>query len=299
MFNPFIPPSRYPVRLPSGAELHRPAGCAMSQKPGHSGLVQVNQLGYRYNHQWVIRGISLELNPGELVGLIGPNGSGKTTLLKCLDRILIPQEGQVLYDGTPLSQFSQVRLARNMALVTQESALVFPLTVLQTVLMGRYPYLKRFQLEGSKDLHLAEEAMERTQISHLKKRSLLQLSSGERQRVYLARALCQEPKVLLLDEPTAFLDIQHQVELFDLIRHLNLEKDLTILVASHEINLSAQYCSRMILIKDGKIEIIGTPEEVINEETIEKVFGARVIVDHNPFTHSPRITLIGKREKPE
>ncbi len=138
--------------------------------------------------------------------------------------------------------------------------------------------------------------MDRTQIRHLEHRSLAELSSGERQRVYLARALCQEPKVLLLDEPTAFLDIQHQVGILDLISSLNLQKDLTILVASHDINLTAQYCQRLILIRQGQIETIGPPDQVIKEEIIEKVFKTRVVVDENPFTGTPRITLLGGRE---
>ena len=139
--------------------------------------------------------------------------------------------------------------------------------------------------------------MDRTQIRHLEHRSLAELSSGERQRVYLARALCQEPKVLLLDEPTAFLDIQHQVGILDLISNLNLQKELTILVASHDINLTAQYCQRLILIGQGRIETIGPPDQVIKEEIIEKVFKTRVVVDENPFTGTPRITLLGGRQR--
>lgn len=260
-------------------------------------LIQVDKVGYRYNHQWVIQGISFKVDQGELIGLIGPNGSGKTTLLKCLDRLLVPQEGRVLWAGQSLSHFSQNQIARNMALVSQESSLIFSPTVLETVLMGRYPYLKRFQLEGPMDFRLAEEAMDRTQIRHLQQRSLSALSSGERQRVYLARALCQEPKVLLLDEPTAFLDIQHQVRILDLISSLNLQKELTILVASHDINLTAQYCQRLILICQGQIETVGSPDQVIKEEIIEKVFKTRVVVDENPFTRTPRITLLGGRER--
>jgi iron complex transport system ATP-binding protein len=259
-------------------------------------LIQAEQIGYRYNHQWVIKGISFELKRGELVGLIGPNGTGKTTLLKCVARLFVPQEGRVLWEDQSLSRFSQNQIARNISLVSQETALIFCPTVIESVLMGRSPYLRRFQLEGPKDFHLAEAAMEKTQINHLRHRWLSELSSGERQRVYLARALCQEPKLLLLDEPTAFLDIQHQVNILDLILRLNLEKELTILVASHDINLTAQYCQRLILIRKGQIETIGTPSQVIKEDVIEKVFGTPVVVDQNPFTQTPRITLMGGRE---
>jgi iron complex transport system ATP-binding protein len=226
-----------------------------------------------------------------LIGLIGPNVSGKTTLLKCLDRLLSPQEGSVFWQGQSLKHFSRNSIARNMALVSQDTSLLFAPTVLETVLMGRYPYLKNFQLEGPGDIRLAEKAMEQTQVSHLQHRSLTDLSSGERQRVYLARALCQEPQLLLLDEPTAFLDIQHQIGMFELILKLNQQKALTILVASHDINLTAQFCNRLILIGQGRIETIGPPDQVIRESTIEKIFQTRVGVDENPFTGTPRITL--------
>ncbi|HMK65160.1 MAG TPA: ABC transporter ATP-binding protein, partial [Thermodesulfobacteriota bacterium] len=161
-------------------------------------LMKVDQIGYRYNHQWVIKDIAFALRPGELVGLIGQNGSGKTTLLKCMSRLYMPQEGRISWEGCPLSQFTQNQVARNIALVSQESSLFFTPSVLEVVLMGRSPYLKRFQLEGAEDLRQAEEAMEQTQVGHLRHRLLTELSSGERQRVYLARALCQNPKLLLL-----------------------------------------------------------------------------------------------------
>jgi iron complex transport system ATP-binding protein len=259
-------------------------------------LMKVDQIGYRYNHRWVIKEIAFDLRPGELVGLIGHNGSGKTTLLKCMSRLYVPQEGEISWEGRPLNKFTQNQVARNIALVSQESSLFFTPTVLEVVLMGRSPYLKRFQLEGAEDLQQAEEAMDRTQVSHLRHRLLTELSSGERQRVYLARALCQNPKLLLLDEPTAFLDIQHQVNILDLVLRLNLEKGLTILVASHDISLTAQYCQRLIMIRQGQIEKIGTPDEVIQEGIIERVFGTRVAVDENPFTRTPRITLLGERQ---
>ena len=258
-------------------------------------LVQVKNVNYRYNHQWVIKGVRFELFPGELVGLIGPNGSGKTTLLKLLNNLLAPKEGQVLYEGKPLRALSQAQIAQRVALVSQENSFVFPPTVLEVVLMGRSPYLKRFQLEGSQDLQMAEAAMEQTRITHLRSRTLHELSSGEKQRVFLARALCQKPHLLLLDEPTAFLDIKHQVTIMDLILSLHQQNGLTILVASHDINLAAQYCQRLILIREGTIEVVGHPSQVVNEETIRKVFETPVMVDQNPFTQTPRITLMGGR----
>ncbi len=261
-------------------------------------LIRVEALGYRYNHRWVLEKVSFELHRGEMVGLIGPNGSGKTTLLKCLIKILEPRTGQVYWEGRPLSTYSRNQIARNLAWVGQETPLWFYPTVLETVLMGRNPYLKRFQLEGPEDLLAAERAMEMTDVAHLKDRSLAQLSSGERQRVYLARALCQQPQVLLLDEPTSFLDIQHQVGIMALISRLNREEGMAVLVASHDINLMSQYCGKMILIRKGRLITIGSPEQVIRAELIERVFETRVWVDENPINKAPRIVPLGPRDKP-
>jgi iron complex transport system ATP-binding protein len=260
-------------------------------------LIRTEEVGFRYNHRWVIRGIDMALHRGELVGLIGPNGSGKTTLLRCLGRVLNPQAGRIFWGGRPFSAYSRRETARRIALVSQETSVVFAPSVLEAVLMGRHPYLKRFQFEGTKDLLLARKAMAWTDVAHLQGRRLTELSSGERQRVYMARALCQEPELLLLDEPTAFLDIQHQVGIMDLIYRLNAEQGLTILIASHDINLMAQYCRRILLIREGRLEGEGTPEAVIRKETIGRVFATEVLVDENPLTRTPRITLMGERER--
>ncbi len=259
-------------------------------------LIRLNNVGYRYNHQWVVQGVDFSLFPGELVGLIGPNGSGKTTLLKLMDHLLDPKEGSVVWEGDPLENFSRAQIAQRLALVSQDPSFVFSPTVLEVVLMGRSPYLKRFQLEGPRDLALAERSLEQTQVEHLKKRRLEALSSGERQRVFIARALCQEPRLLLLDEPTAFLDIKHQVKIMDLLLELNQRQRLTILIASHDINLAAQYCQRLILLRGGRIQGMGHPREVIEEALIHEVFDTPVTVDRNPFTGTPRITLVGGRE---
>lgn len=256
-------------------------------------LMRIENAGYGYNNQWVVRGVDFSLLPGELVGLIGPNGSGKTTLMKLLDRILEPREGKIFWKDLPLERLSRAQVARRIALVLQEVSFVFAPTVLEVVLMGRAPYLRRFQMEGPRDLQLAEKAMEQTRITHLKDRRLDQLSSGERQRVFIARALCQEPALLLLDEPTAFLDIRHQVNIMDLILELNRSLGLTILVASHDINLAAQYCRRLIFIREGRLQGIGPPREVVNQALIEQVFETPVMVDQNPYTGTPRIILVG------
>lgn len=256
-------------------------------------VIRIETLGFHYNGRWVIQEITFTLGEREMVGLIGPNGSGKTTLLRCLGRILTPQRGRIFWRGRRFENLSRQETAQKIALVSQETSLVFSPTVMEAVLMGRHPYLKRFQFEGPKDLLLAEKAMAWTDIGHLKERRLSELSSGERQRVHLARALCQEPEVLLLDEPTAFLDIQHQVGIMDLLFRLNREKGLTILIASHDLNLITQYCQKIVLIRQGKIVDLGQPSEVIREDTIGKVFQTRVMVDENPLTQTPRVTLVG------
>lgn len=256
-------------------------------------LIRVENAGYGYNDQRVVKGIDFSLFPGELVGLIGPNGSGKTTLMKLMGRLLDPREGRIFWEEEPLGRLTRAQAARRLALVLQEVSFVFSPTVLEVVLMGRSPYLKRFQLEGRRDLELAEQAMEQTRVAHLRGRRLHQLSSGERQRVFIARALCQEPRLLLLDEPTAFLDIRHQVTIMDLIQDLNRRLGLTILVASHDINLAAQYCRRLILIREGRLQGIGSPRQVVNKALIQQVFETPVMIDQNPCTGTPRITLVG------
>ncbi|MGE5855743.1 MAG: heme ABC transporter ATP-binding protein [Syntrophaceae bacterium] len=254
-------------------------------------LLKVDKVSFRYGQQWVLRGIDFTVEKGDFLGIIGPNGSGKTTLLRVIDGILAPQEGAVLLEGTEIGKLRREALARSVAVVPQYSALAFPFSVEEVVLMGRAPHLGRWRFEGDEDNRIARKAMEMTDTLGLAARDMESLSGGERQRVLIARALAQEPRLMLLDEPTAFLDIRHQVDFFDRIRLLNRDRGLTVIAVTHDINLAAHYCDRIILLKDGRIGAAGPVDAVITEENIRKAYETRVMVDRHPGTGSPRITL--------
>ncbi len=214
-------------------------------------MIEVDSVFFRYHQDWVLQDVSFQVRKGEFVGVIGPNGSGKTTLLKTLYRLLTPQRGDVLFDHLSLKKMSREEIAKKIAVVAQETYPAFPFRVIEMVLMGRSPYLGHLMFESPKDLEIAERAMEWTEILPISQRPIDELSGGERKRVYIAKALAQEPEVILLDEPTTNLDIHHQVEALDLVLSLNREKGLTILMASHDLNLASEYCDRLILLQHG------------------------------------------------
>jgi iron complex transport system ATP-binding protein len=257
-------------------------------------MIEAKSICFRYHKEWVIRDVSFHVEKGEFIGLIGPNGSGKTTLLKILYRLLTPQKGEVFYDLTPLRRMKQRDIAKRIAVVAQETYHPFPFSVIEIVLMGRSPYLGQVVFENKKDLEIAKKAMKWTEVLPFADRSINELSGGERKRVFIARALAQEPEVILLDEPTANLDIHHQIDFLDLILTLNRERGLTIVMASHDINIASEFCDRLILLHQGRIYKMGAPNEVITEENIEKVYGCQVWIDRNPISGMPRINLLKK-----
>jgi iron complex transport system ATP-binding protein len=257
-------------------------------------MIEVNSISFRYHEDWVLQDVSFQVERGEFVGVIGPNGSGKTTLLKIFYRLLVPQKGEILFELVPMKRIDRADIAKRIAVVAQETQLLFPFSVLETVLMGRSPYLGHLMFESEKDLEIAKKAMEWTNISLFSERPLDELSGGERKRVFIARALAQEPEIILLDEPTANLDIHHQIDFLDLILSLNRERGLTIVMASHDINIASEFCDRLILLRGGRIYKIGTPEEVITKENIELVYGCEVWIDQNPVSGMPRISLLKK-----
>jgi iron complex transport system ATP-binding protein len=257
-------------------------------------MIEVHSISFRYHEHWVLQEISFRADRGEFVGVIGANGSGKTTLLKSLYRLVTPQKGDILFELVPIKKMARVDIAKRIAVVAQETQLLFPFSVIETVLMGRSPYLGHLMFENEKDLEIAKRAMEWTKIVPLSERPMDELSGGERKRVFIARALAQEPEVILLDEPTASLDIQHQVDFLDLILTLNRERGLTIIMASHDINIASEFCDRLILLQGGRIYKTGTPEQVITKENIEAVYGCEVWIDQNPISGMPRISLLKK-----
>ena len=260
-------------------------------------MIEVDSISFRYHEDWVLEDVSFRVEKGEFVGVIGPNGSGKTTLLKILYRLLSPQKGEILFELVSMKKMDRTDIAKRIAVVAQETHLLFPFTVLETVLMGRSPYLGDSMFESERDLEIAKRAMEWTKILPFSERPMDELSGGERKRVFIARALVQEPEVILLDEPTANLDIHHQMDFLNLILTLNRERGLTIVMASHDMNIASEFCDRLILLQGGRIYKMGTPEEVITKENIENVYGCEVWIDQNPISGMPRISLLKKGDR--
>ncbi len=255
-------------------------------------VLSLRKVGFRYGRSWALKGVDLDIHSGEVVGILGPNGSGKSTLLKVVDGLLAPREGEVLLKERPVSGYSRSGLAREVAMVAQENHFRFSFSALEVVLMARFPYLGRFQFEGKRDMGVAFKALGATHCLDLAERSIHELSGGEKQRVLMARALAQEPTVILLDEPTSFLDLKYKREIFDLISSLTHDRGLSVLVVSHDIDLAAQYCDRMVMLKKGRIYSMGVPNEVITATNIEGVYECTVIVDKNPATGTPRVSLV-------
>ncbi|MCL4502619.1 MAG: ABC transporter ATP-binding protein [Deltaproteobacteria bacterium] len=257
--------------------------------------VLVKHLQVSYGRQPVLRDLSLKVPAGAFFIIIGPNSSGKTTLLRAMVGVVKPQEGQVEIWGTPVGQFSKRALARLVAVVHQRAATDIPFTVQEVVLMGRSPHVGWLGLDRPRDLELAREAMVLTDVAHLAKRPLPQLSGGELQRVSIARALCQQPRLLLLDEPTAALDPAHQVNLMDLLAQLQQELGLTVVMVSHDLNLAAMYGEQLLLLKEGEVVQLGRPAEVLTYEQLERAYDCAMLVDENPLGNVPRVNLVPQK----
>ncbi|MBI2875513.1 MAG: heme ABC transporter ATP-binding protein [Candidatus Tectomicrobia bacterium] len=252
-------------------------------------MIEVADLAFSYGPDPVLRGLNLRIEAGEFVGLLGPNGSGKSTLLKLLSGVLSPCEGRVRFKGRELASIRRKELARQVAVVPQESSIVFPFRVLEVVLMGRYAHLQGLALEGQRDLEAAQRAMALTDIEHLADRPITELSGGEKQRVILARALAQQPELLLLDEPTTFLDIRQQGTIYDLLRRLNQQEGLTLVAVLHDLNWAARYCRRLLLLKGGRVWCDGSPAAVLRPERIREVFQTEVEVRWDPEMEAPLV----------
>jgi len=257
-------------------------------------VVEINAIKYRYSRDWVLDGLNFAVEQGEIAGIIGPNGSGKTTILKLLSKVLNQESGNIRLMGRDIASMKQKEMAQVVAVVPQGTSITFPFTVREIVLMGRSPHLGLMQMEQKSDMRIADNAMALTDTLEFADRTIDELSGGERQRVIIARALAQEPKIMLLDEPTSYLDINHQIEIFDLIKRLNGEQDLTVVIVSHDLNMAAEYCDRLILLKNGEVYKDGSPKEVITEAYIREVYGANVLVSENTITGAPQITPIGE-----
>ena len=254
--------------------------------------ISIDDLNHAFGKRRVLRGLSFSVEKGDFFIMIGPNGSGKTTLMKLIAGILRSQGGQIQILGQPGHSYTPRALARAVALVPQRLPVDLPFTVGEVVLMGRSPYQGILGIEREQDLEIAGIAMQFTGVDHLSGARLNQLSGGEQQRVFIARAICQEPEIMLLDEPTASLDLSHQVKVMDLMEKLKSEKGITVVMVSHDINLAAMYGDRVLLLKDGEVVCEGAPSVVLTFQQLEKTYGCNLLVDESPLGGFPRITLV-------
>jgi iron complex transport system ATP-binding protein len=250
-----------------------------------------------YDHHPVMEDITFKASPGEMVGLIGPNGSGKSTIIKALSHLIRPKSGKILVGGRDIGRIPRRELACMVGVVPQLPLLPSTFTAFEIVLMGRNPHLGLFQSESRHDWNIARQAMAKTGTETLAHRHVNELSGGEIQCLLIARVLVQETMAILMDEPTANLDIGRQVEILDLIKNLCRENNLTVLAAVHDLNLAAQYCDRLLLINEGHIHAQGTPAEVITDANIKRVYGAENCVYTHPVNGLPTVLLSANRNK--
>jgi len=255
-------------------------------------LLELKNLSGGYHKETIVKDISLDIEKGDFIGIIGPNGSGKTTLLRLMSRVLLPQRGSVNFTGEDIARMNFKEFCQKVAFVAQDTAINFPFTVLEIVLMGRIPHLKRLQFETKKDIAITEDALMLTDALNLKGKNISELSSGERQRVIIAKALAQQPLLLFLDEPTSHLDIGHQIQILDLLKKLNRRNNLTIVMVLHDLNLASEYCNRIVLLHRGEIFKEGKPEEVLTYQNIEAVYKTVVVVSKNPINSKPHVVLV-------
>ncbi len=253
--------------------------------------IEVQNISLGYSRKEVLKDVTFQVMPGEMVGLIGPNGCGKSTIIRALTRIISPYRGRILLDGKDIVSIPRQELARMIGVVPQMPLLPSAFTAFEVVLMGRNPHLGLFQYEGPKELDIAWQAMERTMTHHLARRRVGELSGGEIQCLLIARVLAQETKAILLDEPTANLDIGRQVEILNLIKNLCRTNNLAVLAALHDLNLASQYCDRLVLINNGRIHAQGTPSEVITPQNIKEVYGTESCVYSHPANGLPAVLI--------
>jgi len=233
--------------------------------------LKIKDVEFGYSSMPVLRNVNIELAESEILGVVGPNGAGKSTLLRCIDRILIPQKGCIMLDGRDIREISRMELARKIGYVPQDGSQIFPATVFDTVLMGRRPHLGWRSSE--RDTEKVLETLKMLNIEDLAMRDINELSGGQQQKVFIARALTQEPELLLLDEPTSNLDIRHQLEVMEIVKRVVRERGISAIMAIHDLNLASRYADRIIMMNGGRIYAEGEPSSVLNAENIRHVYG--------------------------
>jgi iron complex transport system ATP-binding protein len=257
-------------------------------------MLEARDVSVNYDHRIAVADVTLSLRESEITAIIGPNGAGKSTLLRTLNGQLQRSSGSVLLDGEPIERLNRRSISRKIAVVAQEAELRFPVTVLEFVLGGRFAWATHsgWGWETERDLHVAESVLHETEMSELSTRLMNELSGGERQRALMARALATEAPILLLDEPTANLDLSHQATLLSLVRARCDQHRTAALVVTHDINLAAQFADNILLMKQGRTVHAGSPQEVLRPEILQDVFEIRVLVDAHPITGAPRVTPV-------
>ena len=261
-----------------------------------SALVAVNDVDFAYpgvpvGRRLALANLRLTVESGEILGVIGPNSAGKTTIIRLLTKVVSPSRGEIVFDGISLAGWSRWELARHVAVVPQDMPAALPFTVEQLVLMGRYPHAPRRFFETPADLAAARAAMVETGVGELARTPVQALSGGERQRVMLARALAQEPRVLILDEPTAHLDLRYQAECIGLLRRINRDRGTTVILVSHDLNLAAEVCDRLLLLAAGRVVRVGPPSDVLDAGRLSAVYGCDVTVSDNALTGRPLVQV--------
>lgn len=257
--------------------------------------ISTSDICLRYGDKTILDHVTIQVNAGDFFVIVGPNGAGKTSLLKVLMGNVLPTSGSFEIMGRPSTVYSRRQLARIISIVPQHVPLDFPFTVAETILMGRSPHMSLLGLEQQRDIEIAGQAMQFTDVAHLARRRLDRLSGGELQRVIIARAVCQQPRIILLDEPTASLDPLHQLKIMDLMERLRSDEGVTVIMVSHDLNLAALYGDRLLLMKDGAVRKEGDPEEVLSGSELEKVYGCKMLVDKNPVSRGPRINPVPEK----
>jgi iron complex transport system ATP-binding protein len=242
-------------------------------------LMKLENISFTYETEPVLRDLSLSIQEQDFIGLIGPNGSGKSTLLKIMGAIMKPDSGSVRFKESPVAKINKKLFAQSVSWIPQDHPMVFPFKVSEIVLMGRHPYLSPLSFESEEDFEITRRAMETTMTSQFADRYFNEISGGEKQRVMIASALAQRPEMMLLDEPTAALDLKYQIQILNILKNLNTAHNMTLIMAMHDLNLAASFCNRLILLDEGQIVRDGTPEQVLEKDILERVYGIEIDLD--------------------
>ncbi|GAA3350183.1 ABC transporter ATP-binding protein [Lysinibacillus sp. FSL M8-0216] len=254
-------------------------------------MLKIEQLSISYEQKEVVHNFSFEVEQGEILSIIGPNGSGKSTILKAIARMQPYSDGNILFEGENMRRLSSKEIARKMCMLSQQNQAPSDISVKSLVAYGRYPHKKWFERLNAEDEAIIDWALEKTYLSQYKEKPIAALSGGEAQRAWIAMALAQRPQVLLLDEPTTFLDIAHQHEVLELVRELNRDMGMTVVMVLHDLNQASSYSDKIVVVKDGNRAQIGTPDEVMTEQMIQQIYRMEAEIQYVSWDNAPRIQL--------